>query len=241
MPVPYLKKLHEKTGKPMLELEKLWDQCKKEATAADKDAKHYWGYVVFLLKKKLGLSESLSFREFVDIENEVLPQGDHVHIPPIIEPALEPEVHIEPAPVPALEVPAEQPEQELPPAPADALEASTPRNLVSKLFSARDKAHQLHLATKSFSQHMALGDFYEELLDLADEIAETTQGKYGIMHPIVSTPMPGDDAKAFITDLAAWAETAHGYVPAGDTFLGNLIDELQALIYRTKYKLDNLS
>lgn len=174
-------------------------------------------------------------QQFVDAEQHEFADAPHVHVPdlpPEPMPIITPPVDVVP------ELPPEPPAEPAEPAPV--VTAMTPRNLVSALFSARDKAHQLHLRTKSFSAHMALGDFYDELLTLADEIAEAVQGKYGVMEPVVATPSPGDDAAAFIHELADWAETAHSYVPQGDTFLGNLIDEVQALIYRTKYKLDNL-
>lgn len=167
----------------------------------------------------------LSFKEFVD---QFVDSSEHVSPPveiPELPPVEEPMTAIEPvAPI----------EQTAP------VEACTPRNLISALFSARDKAHQLHLRTRSFSAHIALGELYEGLLDLADQLAEVVQGKYGIMEPIVSTSSVGDDPIAFIHELASWVETAHSYVPTGDSFINNLIDEVQALVYRTKYKLDNL-
>lgn len=175
-------------------------------------------------------------QQFVDADAHEFADAPHVHVPEL--PAV-PEVELPALPAPEVAAaPEPAPPEALPPDVPEA--ACTPRNLVSALFSARDKAHQLHLRTKSFSAHMALGDFYDELLGLADQIAEVVQGKYGVMEPVVSTPSVGDDAVAFIHELATWAETAHSYVPAGDTFIGNLIDEVQALVYRTKYKLDNL-
>ena len=44
--------------------------------------------------------------------------------------------------------------------------------LISLLFLARDLAHREHLRTDSFAQHMALGEFYDEIIDNADAIAE---------------------------------------------------------------------
>lgn len=179
------------------------------------------------------LQQFIDAEEFADSPHVHVPDADPVPVIPL--PA-------EPLPVPELPVmgpegPAIVPE----PAPVqDNITACTPRNLVSALFSARDKAHQLHLRTRSFAAHIALGELYDGLLPLADEIAEVVQGKYGVMEPIVSTPSLGDDPVAFIQELALWAETAHSYIPAGDSFIANLIDEMQALVYRAKYKLDNL-
>lgn len=253
MPVPYLNKLHIQTGKPLHELETLWDECKKAVTAAGKDKKRFYGFVVHMLKKKLGLNEALTFQEFIDIEmmgDDVdAADGSHIHIPPMGDVG-EPDTASHDLALdayPVVELPPE-PAPELPLAPVidplgpEPVSACTPRNLVSELFSVRDKAHQLHLQTKSFSQHVALGDFYDGVLELADSIAETVQGKYGVMEPVVSMTMIGDDAKAFIATFTTWLDNvAHSCVPAEDSFLHNLIDEVQALAYRTKYKLDNLA
>lgn len=221
MPVPYLKKLHEKTGKSMTELETLWDECKRQATAADKDKKHYWPYVVFLLKKRLGLTESLSFLEFIELDSE----------PVELLPAL------------PLEAPVELPPEPLP-EPAEPL-ALTVRNLVSGLFHIRDQAHALHLAATTFSAHVALGELYDAVISHADKIAEVAQGKYGPMNLISANgaiaPSVASDPKEFIAAVAAWIESAHSFVPAHDTFLHNLVDEVQAMIYQAKYKLERLA
>lgn len=181
-------------------------------------------------------------QQFVDAEGEFA-DAAHVHVP-AIEPPVEPLPDLPDVQLPAME-PEEVPPVEPVPVPSvepapEVVTACTPRNLVSALFSARDKAHQLHLRTRSFAAHIALGELYDGLLGLADQIAEVVQGKYGVMEPVVSTPSVGDDPVAFIHELASWAETAHSYIPAGDTFINNLVDEMQALVYRAKYKLDNL-
>lgn len=47
--------------------------------------------------------------------------------------------------------------------------------LIIKLFHARTTAHILHLKTRSHAQHKALNDFYDEIVDLADALAEAYQ------------------------------------------------------------------
>ena len=60
-----------------------------------------------------------------------------------------------------------------------------PAKLFSKLFESREMAHIYHLQVRgdegSYAAHMALGSFYESVLDLADEIIEVYQGQYGIV------------------------------------------------------------
>ena len=57
-------------------------------------------------------------------------------------------------------------------------------DFVGTLFLARDVAHSVHLNTRSFSKHMALQTFYEEIVELADGFAEAYQGRNGLMGPI---------------------------------------------------------
>lgn len=52
----------------------------------------------------------------------------------------------------------------------------TPESIQSKLFYLSDAAHKLHLDTKSFAQHKALGKLYEGLIDFRDEISEKLMG-----------------------------------------------------------------
>ena len=50
---------------------------------------------------------------------------------------------------------------------------------VALLFLARDMAHRAHLKATgpgSFAAHMALGNFYEEIVERADAFAEAYQG-----------------------------------------------------------------
>ena len=51
--------------------------------------------------------------------------------------------------------------------------------LISRIFSTRNHAHIMHWATKSFSEHSALGSFYDSLIDLIDKFVEAYQGNFG--------------------------------------------------------------
>ena len=46
-------------------------------------------------------------------------------------------------------------------------------NLVSLMFLSREQAHRAHLKTKSYAQHVALGDFYDAVIGFADTFADT--------------------------------------------------------------------
>ena len=57
-------------------------------------------------------------------------------------------------------------------------------DFVGILFLARDVAHSVHLNTRSFSKHTALNIFYDRIIDVADDFAETYQGTHGLIGPI---------------------------------------------------------
>lgn len=115
--------------------------------------------------------------------------------------------------------------------------------IIAQLFAARDIAHKLHLSTRSFSAHLALGDLYDELVDLADSLSEMHQGKYGLMNVSIEPQhfsFNSTDAVTFIRELAQWAENTKAVLPQ-DSHLISEWDMVVALIYKTKYKLENLA
>lgn len=114
--------------------------------------------------------------------------------------------------------------------------------IISTLFGARDTAHKLHLASRSFAEHLALGDLYDALLESADSIAEQVQGKYGLMNlpEIVDTEFKSDSASVFVNELAKWAEEARTAFNSEDTHLLNEWDVVISAIYKAKYKIENL-
>jgi hypothetical protein len=115
--------------------------------------------------------------------------------------------------------------------------------LIAVLFLSRELAHREHLHTKSYSQHMALNTFYDEVIGIADSIAEAYQGRYGI---IESIPMLDAPDKASIDvvlegQLALVEKLRYSAVDKTETSIQNLIDEAVALFLSTLYKLRNLS
>lgn len=108
------------------------------------------------------------------------------------------------------------------------------------LLDAVTTAHLLHLQSRSFSQHSALGDFYAELEELADSLIESYQGKYGIVTDYPEGPsMPSNDPISFMTKLSDYVRTTRTGV-ASDSEIQNDIDTIQSLIDSTLYKLTNL-
>ncbi|RDJ35167.1 MAG: hypothetical protein DWQ19_10100 [Crenarchaeota archaeon] len=112
-------------------------------------------------------------------------------------------------------------------------------DLPKLLFEARQKAHNDHLASKSYAEHKALDSFYTALLDLADDFIETYQGQYGLIDPPKTLETPEGNTIQFLENFASQLKSAHKNMK-DDTHLQNIVDEIVALTYRTIYKLKNL-
>ena len=114
--------------------------------------------------------------------------------------------------------------------------------LIAILFLSRELAHREHLRTQSYAQHMALGSFYEEVVGIADSIAEAYQGRNGIIKdiPMLDTKASGPIADVLEAQLGMIEKIRYTAVEKDDTAIQNLIDEAVALYLSTLYKLRNL-
>ena len=113
---------------------------------------------------------------------------------------------------------------------------------IATLFLARELAHRYHLSTKSYSQHKALQNFYEDLLDLTDDLAEITQGAHGLLDiPILTEKKSYKEPLYCIADKLQYVETnRYKAYSKEDTALQNKIDEIVAVFLTAIYKLENL-
>jgi hypothetical protein len=97
-----------------------------------------------------------------------------------------------------------------------------------------------HLQTMSLAQHKTLNDFYEEIVDLADEFAETYQGIFGVVYDYPDCGLPKGKAMVWINDLRQWLKNTRNASCQGETPLENIHDEIQALCAKTVYLLKQL-
>ena len=111
---------------------------------------------------------------------------------------------------------------------------------IAMLFLSRDLAHAAHLRTESLAEHMALNTFYDEIVGLADKLAESWMGyqrkKLGEI-PLLDNEFTGaiDDV---MEQIMAWVEDNR---PGGPSFIENIIDEVCALFAQTLYRLREIS
>ena len=112
-------------------------------------------------------------------------------------------------------------------------------DFIGNLFLARDVTHSVHLTTRSYAKHVALNAFYEEIIELADGLAEAYQGRHGLMGPITlqsakKTTNVIDFLQGQLNELEKDRFTAFD---RDDSALQNLIDGIIELYLSTLYKL----
>ena len=116
--------------------------------------------------------------------------------------------------------------------------------LIALLFLSRDVAHREHLKVSgpgSYAAHVALGSFYDSIVDLADSLAEAYQGRNGIIKDIPYLDADKGEVISVLEQHLKWVEdNRFEAVPKEDTALQNIIDEIVGLYLSTLYKLKNL-
>ena len=111
---------------------------------------------------------------------------------------------------------------------------------VSTLLASRTQAHIFHLQTPSFAAHKALNEFYDEIIGITDGIAESYQGKYGIISGYGNIALQEyqscEAIIMFFETLCMYVEKSRTMI-CQDSYIQNQIDEIVALIKSTIYKL----
>ena len=111
------------------------------------------------------------------------------------------------------------------------------QQFIGLLFASRDYAHKAHLNTDSYAAHVALGGFYDGIIDLADSLAETWMGrnlqKVGDI-PVINAPK-GEPEKVFKRLLEVVQDTRD--FCDNDSVLSNIVDEIEQLFSSCIYKL----
>jgi hypothetical protein len=111
--------------------------------------------------------------------------------------------------------------------------------LLITLLNSATIAHVLHLRSRSYSEHKALGSFYSALPDLVDGVIEAWQGRNGelVEYPDQMVELSEhDDALVFVMYLKMLLEENRG-VLGGASEIQNLVDGIAELIDSTLYKL----
>lgn len=120
--------------------------------------------------------------------------------------------------------------------------------LVSEMMNASTITHKLHLKVSgsgSYAQHKALGEFYDGIKGLADDLAEQYQGHKLILLELDEAPMDDvvlqsiDDCMQYMDSLYMMVSKTQEMMTCSSII--NEMDTIKALINSTKYKLHFLS
>ncbi len=108
------------------------------------------------------------------------------------------------------------------------------------MFMSRTASHMAHLKTKSYAEHVALNEFYDAIVDLADSLIEAAQGQYGILDvPFVNLSGNINDSIGMLQGHLKQLEFTMASVD--EDYLMNIFQEVQKQYRSTLYKLTNLS
>lgn len=139
-----------------------------------------------------------------------------------------------------LEQPNEQPNEQ----PEVGQEGSEVVKFFSKLFESREMAHVYHLQVRgeegSYAKHEALGDYYEDIVEIIDDVIEVYQGQYGIVdgYDIIDTSSTNSkDPIAYFEEIGEFIKHGKKCISEEDTHIHSLIDDISCLVYKTLFKL----
>lgn len=105
------------------------------------------------------------------------------------------------------------------------------------LLHAATNAHILHLKSRSYPEHVALGDFYEKLPGLVDTLVENIQGlTEELIDFSVVYYAPSDMGLDEIRELRDYIKMHRNELPP-DSEIQNALDGILSLINSTVYKL----
>lgn len=122
-------------------------------------------------------------------------------------------------------------------------------DLIATLFMSREFAHRRHLLVTgpgSYAAHVALGSFYDDIVDRADAIAEAWQGRHGLMDeipylpPLVGKKTIAATATTLENHMKSVEDMRYTVCDKKETAIQNLIDEAIATYLSVIYKLRNL-
>jgi len=115
--------------------------------------------------------------------------------------------------------------------------------LISRVFYARNVAHFEHWRAKgvgSYAKHVALGSFYDDVIDGLDALVEAYQGAFDLVGDIPEPDVEGEDILSLLVETADWIEENHEAICKKNRAVGNLIDAVTDTFLSTIYKLRNL-
>lgn len=115
--------------------------------------------------------------------------------------------------------------------------------LIGTLFLSREVSHREHLKTSSYAHHIALNEFYDNILDVIDTLVENYQGRHGIIEdiPILTNERSSSNiAKLLEYHMNMVCKMRYTAIDKDDAALQSIMDEVERVYLRTIYKLKQL-
>ena len=121
--------------------------------------------------------------------------------------------------------------------------------LVERVFCTRNYSHFSHWKTKSYAEHMALGDFYDDVIEAVDSFVEKYQAAFGLVNFLKEEKDDEEEEKegfdgdilAHLQDDVKWINKNRSQICREVAPLENYLDELVGTYLQTIYKLRFLS
>lgn len=118
--------------------------------------------------------------------------------------------------------------------------------LVERVFSSRNLAHLSHWKTRSYAEHRALGDFYENVITAIDAFIEKHQAAFGLIRSgreekEKEEEGSPEDILACLQDDVKWLNKNRSSICRDIPTLENDLDDVIGVYLTTIYKLRFLS
>ena len=117
---------------------------------------------------------------------------------------------------------------------------------VANLFGTMQEAVTIiwkyHLKTRKFSVHIALNDFYHQMIHMVDDLIEQYQGLHGVIDDVCSNCVWADGTTEYeyLNNLRAYIENNRG-LAGTESEIQSTFDDILGLIDTTLYKINNLT
>lgn len=121
--------------------------------------------------------------------------------------------------------------------------------LVYRVFCTRNYAHASHWKTKSYAEHMALGSFYEDIIEEIDTFIEQFQGAFGLIKLKMDNESEEENEKTedekeileILQEDVKWMNKNRSEICRKVSALENTFDGITGVYLQTIYKLRFLS
>lgn len=114
-------------------------------------------------------------------------------------------------------------------------------DFVGRMLAIRDAAHKAHWAANSYAAHKAFQSLYEALPDLLDKYVEVYQGAAELLDSVPTFEAREKLTASKLQKEAQWLAENKDSLACGIGALANILDELEACLLQTVYKLRHLS